>query len=130
MSFEVAAEAYDRFMGRYSIPLGPRLAAFAGVARGQRIIDVGCGPGALATELVRLVDAAGVTAVDPSEPFVGAVRERLPGVRVELASAEALAEFLSQQSGMEDVIKTKSDILRFVAELEIAEEEEEEARVS
>ena len=27
MSFDVAAEAYDRFMGRYSTPLGPQLAA-------------------------------------------------------------------------------------------------------
>jgi hypothetical protein len=45
--------------------------------------------------------------------------------------AESLAEFLSEQGGIQDVIKTKSDILRYVAELEIAEEEQEEdARVS
>jgi hypothetical protein len=30
MSFAVAAEAYDRFMGRYSEPLAPLLADFAG----------------------------------------------------------------------------------------------------
>ncbi len=90
MSFEVAAESYDRFMGRYSVPLAPQLASFAGVASGQSVLDVGCGPGALTTELVKLVGPAAVTAVDPSESFVGAVRERLPGVRVEQAPAEHL----------------------------------------
>jgi len=90
VSFDVAAEAYDRFMGRYSVPLAPTFADFAGVAAGQRVIDVGCGPGALTTHLVDLLGPAGVTAVDPSEPFVAAARERHPGVTVERASAEHL----------------------------------------
>jgi SAM-dependent methyltransferase len=88
--FDVAAEAYDRFMGRYSEPLSPVLADFAGVAEGQRTLDVGCGPGALTTELVRRVGAASVTAAEPSEPFVAAVRMRHPGVTVEQAAAEDL----------------------------------------
>jgi SAM-dependent methyltransferase len=90
VSFTVAPEAYDRFMGRYSVLLAPQLAALANVVVGQRVLDVGCGPGALTTELVRRVGPAAVTAVDPSEPFVAAARERHPGVRVERASAEHL----------------------------------------
>jgi ubiquinone/menaquinone biosynthesis C-methylase UbiE len=90
MSFAVAAEAYDRFMGRYSAFLAPQIAAFAHVADSQRVLDVGCGPGALTTELVRRLGAASVTAVDPSESFVDAARKRLPGVTVEVASAELL----------------------------------------
>ena len=90
MSFTVAADAYDRFMGRYSVPLAPRFADLADVARGQRALDVGCGPGALTTELVGRLGGAAVTAVDPSEPFVEAARERHPGVQVERASAEHL----------------------------------------
>jgi SAM-dependent methyltransferase len=90
MSFSVAAEAYDRFMGRYSIPLAPELASFAGVAAGQRVLDVGSGPGALASELVRRLGPAAVAAVDPSEPFVRAVQDRLPGIAVQRASAEHL----------------------------------------
>ena len=52
MSFEVAGSDYDRFMGRYSRLLAPQLADFAGVASGQRVIDVGSGPGALTEVLV------------------------------------------------------------------------------
>jgi ubiquinone/menaquinone biosynthesis C-methylase UbiE len=90
MSFAVAADAYDRFMGRYSVPLAPQLAELAGVAAGQRVLDVGCGPGALTAELVRLVGPESVAAVDPSEPFVAAARDRHPDVDVRHASAEEL----------------------------------------
>jgi SAM-dependent methyltransferase len=90
VSFAVGADAYDRFMGRYSVPLAPKLADFADVAPGQRVLDVGCGPGALTTVLVERLGAGIVMAVDPSEPFVAAARERHPGVRVERAAAERL----------------------------------------
>jgi SAM-dependent methyltransferase len=90
MSFAVAAEAYDRFMGRYSSPLAPLFADFGRVSDRQTVIDVGCGPGALTEELVRRVGAAAVSAVDPSESFVSALGERHPGVTVRLAPAEEL----------------------------------------
>jgi SAM-dependent methyltransferase len=90
VSFTVAADAYDRFMGRYSVLLAPQFADLADVAVGQRVLDVGCGPGALVTELVRRLGPASVTAVDPSEPFVAAAQERHPEVSVERASAEQL----------------------------------------
>jgi SAM-dependent methyltransferase len=90
MSFTVPADAYDRFMGRYSVLLSPQLADLAGVRSGQRVLDVGCGPGALIPELVQRVGAEAVSAVDPSEPFVAAARERHPNVDVKQASAEDL----------------------------------------
>jgi SAM-dependent methyltransferase len=89
-SFDVAAEAYDRFMGRYSRLLAPQMADFAGVTPGQRAVDVGCGPGALTAELVDRLGADAVAAVDPSAPFVEAIRTRFPGVEVQHAPAEAL----------------------------------------
>ncbi|HWN22063.1 MAG TPA: methyltransferase domain-containing protein [Gaiellaceae bacterium] len=90
MSFAVSANAYDRFMGRYSTPLAPELADFAGVQPGQRALDVGCGPGALTSELVARLGAEAVAAVDPSESFVAAARERHADVDVRRASAEGL----------------------------------------
>jgi len=90
MSFDVSADAYTRFMGRYSEPLAARFADLAGVRRGQRALDVGCGPGALTAELAGRLGAGQVCAVDPSESFAEAVGERLPGVRVGVAAAERL----------------------------------------
>lgn len=90
MSFTASADAYDRFMGRYSVPLSPRLADFATLTRDQRVLDVGCGPGALTAELVGRLGADCVSAVDPSEVFVLAARARHPGVSVQRASAEQL----------------------------------------
>ena len=77
-------------MGRYSGPLAPLFADLAGVSAGQRVLDVGCGPGALTAELVARLGSANVCAVDPSEPFVAAVGERFPDVTVRHAAAEQL----------------------------------------
>jgi SAM-dependent methyltransferase len=90
VSFDVPADAYDRFMGRYSVPLAQQFADFAGVAPGQRVVDVGCGTGALTGELVARVGAGSVTAVDPSEQFVAAARARYADVDVQRAAAESL----------------------------------------
>lgn len=90
MSFDVAGSAYGRFMGRYSEPLAVPFAAFADVAAGQRLLDVGCGPGALTAHISSLTDPTLVAAVDPSPSFVSTVAERCPAAEVHRASAEAL----------------------------------------
>jgi SAM-dependent methyltransferase len=90
VSFDVAAKAYDGFMGRWSRLLAPQLADLAGVRTGLRVLDVGCGPGALTAELATRVGPASVTAVDPSPPFVAAARARNPGVDVRQSAAEHL----------------------------------------
>jgi SAM-dependent methyltransferase len=88
--FAVSAELYDRHVGRYGAELGAALARLANVRPGQRALDVGAGPGALTRVLVDLLGPEHVAAVDPSEPFVTALRERLPGVDARIASAEEL----------------------------------------
>jgi SAM-dependent methyltransferase len=90
VSFAVEAGAYDRFMGRYSVRLAPRFADFATMGGAARVLDVGCGPGALTAELVTRFGASAVSAVDPSGPFVAAARERQPQVTVRQAPAERL----------------------------------------
>ena len=90
MSFEVAADAYDGFMGRYSRLLSSQLADVASVRAGQRVLDVGCGTGALTAELVARLGPQAVAAADPSESFIAAMQARYPGVAVRRAPAEAL----------------------------------------
>jgi SAM-dependent methyltransferase len=89
-TFQVSGETYDRFMGRYSVPLAVVFADAVGIDTGQDVLDVGCGPGALTAELVRRLGPEHVAAVDPSESFVEACRLRHPGVDVQVGRAEQL----------------------------------------
>jgi SAM-dependent methyltransferase len=61
---------------------------FAGVESGDRVIDVGTGPGVLIADL--LARGAVVSGVDPSPPFVEAARARFPDVDIREAGAEKL----------------------------------------
>lgn len=90
MTFLVAGDAYDRFMGRYSRPLAARLTDWLEVSAGQRALDVGCGPGAWTEQLVARLGADQVSAIDPSAPFVDVCRERFPSVDVQQGAAESL----------------------------------------
>jgi len=94
MGFEVPAQAYRRFMGRYSEPLAVVFAEACDVpavgAPGLRSLDVGCGTGALTQVLVERLGVEAVGACDPSESFVAAVRSRFPGLDVRRATAESL----------------------------------------
>ena len=88
--FRVAAGAYDRFVGRYGAELAESLCDAAGVEAPARVLDVGCGPGALTAVLAHRLGPDAVAAVDPSAPFVAACRERVPGADVREAGAEDL----------------------------------------
>ncbi|GIH19313.1 class I SAM-dependent methyltransferase [Rugosimonospora africana] len=90
VSFEVGADAYGRFMGRYSEPLAAKFVAFAGLTEGRHALDVGCGTGALTAELVGRLGTEAVSAVDPSNAFVAAARSRFPALDIRRASAERL----------------------------------------
>jgi ubiquinone/menaquinone biosynthesis C-methylase UbiE len=88
--FAAPAEHYDRFMGRYTPTLASALADVARVRPGQRVLDVGCGPGGLTRELVARVGAENVAAIDPAPQFASACRERNPGADVRDGVAEQL----------------------------------------
>jgi SAM-dependent methyltransferase len=88
--FLSSAQAYDRHVGRYGNELASAMIAVTGVRPGMRALDVGCGPGALTTALVRLLGPAEVSAVDPAEPLVDACRARAPGTDVRVGIAEEL----------------------------------------
>src|SRR3954452_3138303 len=80
--FTAEVEHYDRFMGRYATGLAPKLADAAGVRAGMLVLDVGCGPGALAGELAGRVGARNIAAIAPAPRFVAACRSRIPGADV------------------------------------------------
>jgi SAM-dependent methyltransferase len=85
-----APDAYEQFMGRYSRLLAPEFVRAARVTGAHRVLDVGCGTGALTCFLADLVGPDRVAAADPSEPFVEACRQQVPGADVRTGPAEAL----------------------------------------
>jgi SAM-dependent methyltransferase len=89
-SFRTSPDAYDRHVGRYGPSLSAAFADFAGPLAAARVLDVGCGPGALTAELAERLGPECVAAAEPSEPWAQACRARVPGADVRVASADRL----------------------------------------
>lgn len=64
------AQAYERFMGRWSRLIAPPFLDFAGLERGANILDVGSGTGALATSIASRGHQYTVVGIDPSAAYV------------------------------------------------------------
>lgn len=90
MTTGAAATAYGRFTGRFSEALAQEFLTSLAPQLTGRVLDVGCGPGALTALLVDRFGTENVAGADPSEPFVEAARARLPGVDIRCAPAEHL----------------------------------------
>jgi len=86
--FEVA-EKYDATMGRWSRQLAPLFIEFAVVRDGDAVLDVGCGTGALSSNLVRMTGAAKIVGIDPAEGFIAAARKQISDPRVTFEVGDA-----------------------------------------
>lgn len=89
-SFSAPATAYDLFMGRYSLPLARAMVDRARLTKGSRVLDVGCGPGAMTQALLAELDRQRVWACDPSPEFVNECARLNPTAHVQQGRAEAL----------------------------------------
>lgn len=89
-AFFAGPDEYDLYMGRYAAPLAKQFVQLVSLSHGDHVLDLGSGPGALTTELVRLVGAESVSAVDPSPPFLEACEKRHPGITAKRGRAEEI----------------------------------------
>jgi SAM-dependent methyltransferase len=80
---------YERFMGRWSRLLARRFADFAGLASVKRVIDVGCGTGALSAAIAEVAPTAEIVGVDPSPGYVELARSQTRG-QFQVGDAQAL----------------------------------------
>jgi ubiquinone/menaquinone biosynthesis C-methylase UbiE len=90
---EVGADAYDRYIGRWSRLFVPSLLAAAEVGSGDRVLDVATGTGAPALMAISAVGHSGtVVGTDISPAMLEAARGRLSGLlRTVVADGQALA---------------------------------------
>ncbi len=70
------AEAYERFMGRWSRLIAPLLVDFTNVPDGGQVLDVGSGIGSLAFEIAQRNAKSRVVGIDPSAEYVAYANSR------------------------------------------------------
>jgi SAM-dependent methyltransferase len=84
-----AADAYERFMGRWSRAIAPLLVRFAGVRDGDVLLDIGSGTGALAEAMASAAPSSRIVGVDPSAAYVAFAQRRHPGTLVRFEEGDA-----------------------------------------
>jgi len=72
------AEAYERFMGRWSRLVAPLFVDFTDLPDGGRVLDVGSGTGSLAFAIAERNVRARVLGIDPSKEYVTYANSRNP----------------------------------------------------
>jgi len=86
--FEVA-EAYEAMMGRWSRQLAPLFIDFVGVRDADKVLDVGCGTGSLATTLAKVTGASKIVGIEPSSSFIDYARTQNSDARVTFEVGDA-----------------------------------------
>jgi len=85
----LAADAYERYMGRWSRPLAQAFLEWLRPPSGAHWLEVGCGTGALTAAILSSRDPRSVAACDPSDAFIAHVREALADQRVTFVTGGA-----------------------------------------
>jgi len=94
------AEAYERFMGRWSRVVAPRLVDFTGVPDRGRLLEVGSATGSLAYAIVERKVHTHVVGIDPSREYIAYAASKNPSpdrVNFEVGDAQEL-QFPTQAS--------------------------------
>lgn len=83
--------SYERFMGRWSQPVGDLFLDWLAQPSGLQWLDVGCGNGAFTERIIARCQPKSVTGIDPSPAQLSFARERFASGGVDLHQGDAMA---------------------------------------
>lgn len=83
------ADAYERFMGRWSRSLAPLLVRFGDVRDSHVVLDVGSGTGALAAAVAASAPSATIIGIDPAASYVAFAQSKRPSDRLSFEVGDA-----------------------------------------
>lgn len=97
---EMFADAigYERVMGRWSARLAPAFAEFARVPDSGRLLDVGCGTGALTQWIESTAPKIDIVGIDPAQSFIDYARSRFTSPRIRFQLGNVLDLPFSNES--------------------------------
>jgi ubiquinone/menaquinone biosynthesis C-methylase UbiE len=83
------AESYNQGTGRVSRQMAALFVQFVGIERGDRVLDIGCGTGALTFAIAKDGRPSKIAGIDPSAGFIDYARSQSADARLELAVGDA-----------------------------------------
>jgi SAM-dependent methyltransferase len=83
------AQAYERFMGRWSRGLALHFISFAGVRDGDTVLDVGSGTGALTAAIAKKAPSSRIVGIDPAAPYVALAQSQQGSALVQFEVGDA-----------------------------------------
>lgn len=83
-----AADAYERFMGRWSRGIASRFLTWLELPPSASWLEIGCGTGALTEVILKQADPSQILATDPSEALIEIARQRIRDPRVKFGKAD------------------------------------------
>jgi SAM-dependent methyltransferase len=84
-----AAQAYERFMGRWSRRIAPLFVEFAGVRDGEAVLDIGSGTGALTSAVAAIAPSSRIVGIDRAVPYVALARSQHGSARIDFEVGDA-----------------------------------------
>ncbi|WP_211907431.1 class I SAM-dependent methyltransferase [Pikeienuella piscinae] len=110
-------DAYEMYVGRWSRQTGKKFLSWLDAPRGLRWLDLGCGTGALTSQILRDCDPHSVVGVEPSEGFLTLARESISDERAKFLPGSG--EKVPVNDGMVD-FAVSGLVLNFIPEKEKA----------
>jgi ubiquinone/menaquinone biosynthesis C-methylase UbiE len=84
------AIGYQQLMGRWSVRLAPLYVEFAKLRDEGRVLDVGCGTGALVKVVAGITRQSEIVGVDPAQSFVDYARTQITDRRIKFEVGDAM----------------------------------------